>query len=51
MNDFRQIKPVMLITGSSRGIGNYLANYYIDSGFIVIGCSRNECNIKNQIYL
>jgi 3-oxoacyl-[acyl-carrier protein] reductase len=41
----------MLITGSSRGIGNYLANYYIDSGFIVIGCSRNECNIKNENYI
>ena len=51
MNDFSQIKPVMLITGTSRGIGNYLANYYIGRGFTVIGCSRNKCEIKNENYI
>lgn len=51
MNDVKPIKPVMLITGTSRGIGNYLAKYYIGKGFIVIGCSRNESKIKNENYI
>jgi 3-oxoacyl-[acyl-carrier protein] reductase len=42
--------PVMLITGTSKGIGNYLANYYLSKGFIVIGCSRNAYEIKNNNY-
>lgn len=50
MNNTTQLKPIMLITGSSRGIGNYLANYYLDKGFFVVGCSRNECNIKHENY-
>lgn len=32
----------MLITGASRGIGLYLAQYYISKGWIVLGCSRNK---------
>ena len=33
--------PVILITGSSKGIGKYLAEYYCDKGFSVVGCSRS----------
>tara|TARA_B110000240_G_scaffold166937_1_gene188504 strand:+ start:13428 stop:14144 length:717 start_codon:yes stop_codon:yes gene_type:complete len=44
-------KLVMLITGTSKGVGNYLANYYIDKGFTVIGCSRSECDISNKNYI
>lgn len=33
-------KRVLLITGTSRGIGEYLASYYVEQGFQVIGCSR-----------
>jgi 3-oxoacyl-[acyl-carrier protein] reductase len=40
----------MLITGTSKGIGEYLANYYLINGFIVIGCSRTACKIKNDNY-
>ena len=36
MNDAR----VMMITGTSRGIGKYLVDYYIEQGYKVIGCSR-----------
>lgn len=43
-------KPVMLITGTSKGIGKYLADYYVGRGFSVIGCSRSECDIKNENY-
>ena len=34
----------ILITGTSRGIGKYLVNYYTSLGYSVIGCSRNEVN-------
>ncbi|MDD5491940.1 MAG: SDR family NAD(P)-dependent oxidoreductase [bacterium] len=35
-------RKVMLITGTSRSIGKYLAEYYSRQGFAVIGCSRKE---------
>ena len=31
---------VMLITGTRKGIGRYLAEHYISKGFLVEGCSR-----------
>ena len=39
----------MLITGTRKGIGKYLAEYYIKKGFKVIGCSRKpiEFTFKN----
>ena len=32
--------PVTLITGTRKGIGRYLAEYYAGNGHLVIGCSR-----------
>jgi 3-oxoacyl-[acyl-carrier protein] reductase len=32
--------PVMLITGTRKGIGAYLADHYVKKGFLVEGCSR-----------
>ena len=43
-------KPVMIITGTSKGIGRYLAEYYIDNGFIVVGCSRSDIDIQLSNY-
>jgi 3-oxoacyl-[acyl-carrier protein] reductase len=34
--------PVVLITGTSRGIGNHLARHFLDRGAIVVGCSRGD---------
>jgi len=51
MNDKGFMKPVMLITGTSKGIGNYLANYYLNNGFIVIGCSRSKSKIEHKQYI
>jgi 3-oxoacyl-[acyl-carrier protein] reductase len=34
--------PVVLITGTSRGIGNHLARHLLERGAAVIGCSRGE---------
>jgi 3-oxoacyl-[acyl-carrier protein] reductase len=33
---------VVLVTGSSRGIGHHLAQHFLDLGDIVVGCSRGE---------
>ncbi|MAZ07967.1 MAG: oxidoreductase [Rickettsiales bacterium] len=41
----------MLITGTSRGIGNYLAKHYLELGYTVFGCSRSEVKINSKNYL
>ena len=43
-------KKVILITGTSKGIGFYLTNHYIKKNCIVIGCSRAKNNYKNKNY-
>jgi len=43
-------KKVMLITGTRKGIGKYLAEYYLQKGFLVIGCSRSESDLVNENY-
>jgi 3-oxoacyl-[acyl-carrier protein] reductase len=43
-------KHVILITGTSRGIGEYLANYYLEKGYTVVGCSRFLHEINNNNY-
>lgn len=36
------MRNVMLITGARKGIGKYLADYYVRQDFTVIGCSRGD---------
>jgi 3-oxoacyl-[acyl-carrier protein] reductase len=43
-------KKVMLITGTRKGIGRFLAEYYIKKGFFVVGCSRNESDLVDKFY-
>jgi len=40
---------VILITGTRKGIGRYLAEYYVRKDFQVIGCSRGsfDCTFEN----
>ena len=38
----KENKPVMLITGTRKGIGKKLAQAYACQGFLVVGCSRKE---------
>jgi len=33
---------VALVTGSSKGIGEYLAKWFIQHGYVTVGCSRQE---------
>ena len=42
--------PVMLITGTRKGIGQYLAQYYIEQGYTVIGCSRQQNDYESPTY-
>ncbi len=40
----------MIITGSRKGIGRFLAEYYLEKGITVIGCSRSESELKHEHY-
>lgn len=40
----------LLISGTSKGIGRFLAEYYLDAGYQVIGCSRSPSDLKNDNY-
>ena len=40
----------ILITGTSKGIGKYLVDYYTKLGNTVIGCSRNKINNTFENY-
>lgn len=47
-------QQVILITGSSKGIGKYLAAYYSERGFAVVGCSRSpgaNAELKNYHHI
>lgn len=41
----------MVITGTRKGIGRALAEYYLNQGWRVAGCSRGESSISNPDYL
>jgi 3-oxoacyl-[acyl-carrier protein] reductase len=40
----------VVITGARKGIGRYLSEYYLNKGFIVIGCSRKETDLNSEKY-
>jgi len=39
-----------LITGTSKGLGKTMAEYFISNEWNVIGLSRNKCSIKSDLY-
>jgi 3-oxoacyl-[acyl-carrier protein] reductase len=43
-------QPVLLITGSRKGIGRHLAEHYARSGYHVIGCSRQPADFTLDHY-
>jgi len=43
-------QEVVLITGTRKGIGRKLAEYYLKKGYFVVGCSRGERSIESQSY-
>jgi 3-oxoacyl-[acyl-carrier protein] reductase len=40
----------VLITGTSRGVGFEIANYFLENGAIVVGLSRGKATIENVNY-
>jgi 3-oxoacyl-[acyl-carrier protein] reductase len=44
------MSKVILLTGSSKGIGKYLSEYFLDNGYIVAGCSRSDATITHKNY-
>ncbi len=44
------LKPITLITGTRKGIGKYLVEYYVAKGHQVIGCSRSDINWQLEGY-
>jgi 3-oxoacyl-[acyl-carrier protein] reductase len=43
-------RPVILITGTSKGIGEHLARHYLEKGWRVAGCSRGPATIEHDAY-
>jgi 3-oxoacyl-[acyl-carrier protein] reductase len=43
--------PVLVLTGTSRGIGHHLAIHYLEQGWRVAGCSRSETDIDDKNYI
>lgn len=43
-------KPVVLITGTRKGIGRFLAEHYAAQGYQVEGCSRGEAGWEAENY-
>ena len=41
---------IILITGTSKGIGRFLAETYLERGFKVIGCSRRTSKLEHNNY-
>lgn len=44
------MNKVILITGTRKGIGKELAEYYLNNGYCVVGCSRGDSTINNTNY-
>jgi 3-oxoacyl-[acyl-carrier protein] reductase len=44
------VKPVTLITGTRKGIGKFLSEYYVKQGHQVIGCSRGASDLNLHDY-
>jgi 3-oxoacyl-[acyl-carrier protein] reductase len=45
-----ELKYIILITGTRKGIGYQLAKDYLEKGNIVIGCSRLESDLEHSNY-
>ena len=43
-------RRVMVITGTRKGIGKYLAEYYAEKEFYVVGCSRGDIDFEFDNY-
>ncbi len=44
------MRNVFIVTGSRKGLGRALCEYYLEKGHIVAGCSRGEGGIEHENY-
>lgn len=44
------MNKVLFITGSRKGIGRFLSEYYLEKGYVVYGCSRSSTDLKHPNY-
>ncbi|HEY5957164.1 MAG TPA: SDR family oxidoreductase [Polyangiaceae bacterium] len=44
-------RPVVLVTGSRKGIGRFLVEHYLKKDYLVEGCSRGESDISDPHYV
>jgi len=45
------MSKVVVITGTSKGLGKYLAEFYLEKGYRVAGCSRSSAAIEHADYI
>ena len=50
MTKMRSNCSVIVITGTRKGIGRFLAEHYLQRGHSVIGCSREESDLQIPEY-
>lgn len=43
-------RPVMVVTGTRKGIGRHLASHYLEQGWVVVGCSRQASDLEHPAY-
>ncbi len=43
-------RPVTLVTGSRKGLGRFIAEHYLAAGHFVVGCSRDESDLRGERY-
>lgn len=44
------VKKILLVTGTSRGIGKYIAEHYCQNNYLVVGCSRTHTDFNHDNY-
>lgn len=42
--------PVTLVTGTRKGLGRSIAEHYLAQGHFVVGCSREESDLRSERY-
>lgn len=50
MSNWVDMNNVMIITGTRTGIGRHLAEYYLEKGWKVHGCSRKPSDLSHESY-